>query len=408
MAAEGRPQLHALTGLRFVAAFHVLAYHGLATDAQSSWWMRSLVGSGYVGVSLFFVLSGFVLTYTYHDSLRDGTATRRAFLAARVARIYPVYLLSLIVALPPLFWLVWSRGGRMDIGWLLQLTGMYAGLLQAWHPHNACVLNCPAWSLSDEAFFYLAFLFLLPVVARWGVRRLAVAAVAAYALALLAPLLYMTLRPDGAAPGVPQPAGSWLAVVKFNPLIRLPEFVLGVLAGRWFLISAPSRRRDAGLELGAALALLVVLLCSPLLYYPLVHNGLLAPGFAVLVYALARGAGPLSRVLATPVLVRLGAASFALYILHAPLLAWIARGFRTTGITPPPQPWHFAMYATVSVAVSLLVFAAVEEPGRRFLRRRLAGRRADAPAAAESGTADAEDGDAASIGERRMVAGERI
>jgi peptidoglycan/LPS O-acetylase OafA/YrhL len=407
VAAEGRPQLHALTGLRFVAAFHVLAYHGLAPGPQSSWWMRSLVGSGYVGVSLFFVLSGFVLTYTYHDSLRDGTATRRDFLAARVARIYPVYLLSLLVALPPLFWLIASKGLRMDYGWLARIAGMYAGLLQAWDPRKACVLNCPAWSLSDEAFFYLAFLFVLPVVARWGVRRLVIAAVVAYALALAAPLLYMAVRPDGAVPAVPQSLGRWLAVVKYNPLIRLPEFVLGVLAGRWFLLdTSPPRRRDVSLEVGAALVLLALLLCSPLIFYPLLHNGLLAPAFAVLVYALARGAGPLSRVLSTPLLVRLGAASFALYILHVPLLVWLTRGFRVTGITPPAQPWHFAMFATLSIAVSLLVFAAVEEPGRRVLRRRLTGRRAGAVAAAADGSVDA--GKDATLGERRMVSGERI
>ena len=181
MAAEGRPQLHALTGLRFVVAFQVLAYHALAPKAASPFWMRSLVGSGYVGVSLFFVLSGFVLTYTYHDALRDGTATRRAFLASRVARIYPVYLLSLAVALPPLFWLIASKGLRMDWGWFTQLVAMYAGLVQAWDPRRACVLNCPAWSLSDEAFFYLAFLFILPVVARWRLRGLLMAAAAAYA-----------------------------------------------------------------------------------------------------------------------------------------------------------------------------------------------------------------------------------
>jgi peptidoglycan/LPS O-acetylase OafA/YrhL len=405
MVAEGRPQLHALTGLRFVAAFHVLAYHGLAPNAASSWWMRSLVGSGYVGVSLFFVLSGFVLTYTYHDSLRDGTATRRDFLAARVARIYPVYLLSLLVALPPLFWLVASKGVRMDGGWLAQITGLYAGLLQAWDPRKACVLNCPAWSLSDEAFFYVAFLFVLPVVARWGVRRLIVAAVAAYALALLAPTLYLALRPDGAVPAEPQSLGRWLAVVKYNPLIRLPEFVLGVLAGRWFMVSSPSRRRDIGLEIGVALVLLALLLVSPWIPYPLLHNGLLAPVFAALVYALARGAGPLSGVLSTAVLVRLGAASFALYILHVPLLIWLTRGFRVAGITPPAQPWHFALFATLSIGVSLLVFAGVEEPGRRILRRRLTRRRADAAA---SGTDGKAGGEAVTIGESRMVSGERI
>lgn len=383
MAAEARPHLRALTGLRFVAAFQVLAYHGLAPNAASPFWMRSLVGSGYVGVGLFFVLSGFVLTYTYHDSLRDGTATRREFLAARVARIYPVYLLSLLVALPPLFWLVASKGVPMDGGWLARLVGAYAGLVQAWDPRKACILNCPAWSLSDEAFFYLAFLLVLPVVARWGVRRLMVAAVAAYALSLLAPALYLALRPDGAVPADPQSLGRWLAVVKYNPLIRLPEFVMGVLAGRLFLLEGDARRRwHTGLEVAAAAALLGVLLASVWIPYPLLHNGLLAPAFAALVYALARGAGPVSRVLSTRLLVRLGAASFALYILHVPLMAWLLRGYRTTGTTPPAQPWHFLSFAAISIAVSLLVFATVEEPGRRMLRRRLGRRRADVPVVA--------------------------
>jgi peptidoglycan/LPS O-acetylase OafA/YrhL len=385
MAAEGRPHLRALTGLRFVAAFQVLAYHGLGAGPQSAWWMRSLVGSGYVGVSLFFVLSGFVLTYTYHDSLRDGTATRGAFLAARVARIYPVYLLSLLVALPPVFWLVASKGVRMDYGWLAGLSGLYAGLLQAWDPRRVCVMNCPAWSLSNEAFFYLVFLLVLPVVARWGMRRLLAAAVAAYALALLGPVLYLALRPDGAVPATPDTPVSvayWLAVVKYNPLIRLPEFVMGVLAGRWFLLQGgETRPSHARLEAGAVLALFAVLLASPVIPYPLMHNGLLAPVFAALVYALARGAGPVSRVLATRMLVRLGAASFALYILHVPLLAWMGRGYRTLGVALPPQPWYFAIFAAGSIAVSLVVFDVVEEPGRRLLRRLLVRRRADGAAA---------------------------
>jgi peptidoglycan/LPS O-acetylase OafA/YrhL len=384
MVAEGRPQLHALTGLRFVAAFQVLAYHGLAPNASSPFWMRSLVGSGYVGVSLFFVLSGFVVTYTYHDSLRDGTATRRAFLAARVARIYPVYLLSLLVALPPLFWLLASKGLRMDWGWFTELVAAYAGLVQAWHPRRACVLNCPAWSLSDEAFFYAAFLLVLPMVARWRTRGLLAAAAAAYALSLLAPALYLALRPDGigAGPVTAQTTGWWLGVVKYNPLVRLPEFVLGVIAGRWFLLEGGgSRRWYAGLEAGAVAALLALLLGSVWIPYPLLHNGLLAPVFAALVYALARGAGPVSRLLSTRVLVRLGAASFALYVLHVPLLAWLSRAYRVTETPPPPQPWSFAIFAALSIGVSLLVFALVEEPGRRLLRRRLTRPRADGPIA---------------------------
>ena len=125
-----------------------------------------------------------------------------------------------------------------------------------------------------------------------------------------------------------------------------------------------------------------MLLASPRLPFLLLHNGLLAPAFAALVYGLARGAGPLSRALSTRALTRLGAASFALYILHVPLLAWMARGYDVFGIRPPAQPWTFIIYTTVAVTLSLLVFRWVEEPARRALRRRLSRPRVtrDAPA----------------------------
>ena len=339
--------------------------------------MRALVGSGYVGVSLFFVLSGFVLTYTYHDSLRDGTATRGAFVAARVARIYPVYLLSLLVALPPLFWLVASKGVRMQYGWLAGITGMYAGLLQAWDPRRACVLNCPAWSLSDEAFFYLAFLLVLPVVARWGLRRLATAAVAAYALALLAPVLYLVLRPDGAVAATPDARVSqayWLAVVKYNPLIRLPEFVMGVIAGRLFLLEGGGTRRwHAWLEAGAVAD--ARRRAAGQSGHPVSAAAQRAAGARVRRAGVR--AGPRRRP-REPGARHAGAGAAGGSELRAVHPARAATGVDVprlpgAGVAPPPQPWHFVILATRSIAVSLLVFEGVEEPGRRLLRRASSG-----------------------------------
>jgi peptidoglycan/LPS O-acetylase OafA/YrhL len=387
MKEESRPHLHALTGLRFVAAFQVLAYHALPVPAGAPAWLRGVAGSGYVGVGLFFVLSGFVLTYTYHDGLRDGTATRRGFLAARVARLYPVYLLSLAIALPPFFWMLASRGGAIDPAWLARIIPLNAGLLQAWNPRMACVINCPAWSLSAEVFFYAAFLFILPVVARWGTRKMLIAAATAWTLSMVAPLLYLWLLPDGPAVPTPHSRGMWLYAVKFNPLLRLPEFVVGVVAGRLFLRETrPDARRYAWIQLAAAAAVLATLAASPRIPFLLLHNGLLAPVFAVLVYALARGAGPLSRVLSARVPVRLGEASFALYILHVPLLAWTTRAYAAMDVRPPAQPWSFVLYAAMAIALSLVVFRVVEEPARRVLRRRLSAPR---PPAADSVPAEA-------------------
>lgn len=382
MEEQVRPHLRALTGLRFVAAFQVLAYHAMPVAAAPGW-VRALVGSGYVGVSLFFVLSGFVLTYTYHDALLDGSATRRDFLVARVARVYPVYLLALVVAIPPLLWLLERKHAAPDAGWLARILALNAGLLQAWNPKMACVVNCPAWSLSVEAFFYVAFLVLLPVVARWSVRGLLSAAAIAWALSMVAPLVYLHLLPDGPVAPTAHSLGQWLYVVKFNPLLRFPEFVIGVAAGRLFLLEKrPRAAWHAWLELGAAGAVAAVLLASPRIPFLVLHNGLLAPAFAALVYALARGVGPLSRALSTRMLTRLGAASYALYILHVPLLAWMTRGYDAFGVRPPAPAWRFVVYATVAIALSLLVFRWIEEPARRALRRRLSRPRItrDAPA----------------------------
>src|SRR5437899_7700201 len=94
-----------LTSLRFFAAMHVLAFHNhLDALMDLPGGIRSIIRTGYVSVSLFFVLSGFILAYTYHGDREGVSFDRRSFLAARLARIYPVYLVGLLLAAPFVFW----------------------------------------------------------------------------------------------------------------------------------------------------------------------------------------------------------------------------------------------------------------------------------------------------------------
>lgn len=84
-----------MTALRFFAAFAVFSYHFLQYGVGGRpQWLRTLVGSGYLGVTLFFILSGFILVYVYHDTDLTRPETRREFFVHRIARIYPVYLLA--------------------------------------------------------------------------------------------------------------------------------------------------------------------------------------------------------------------------------------------------------------------------------------------------------------------------
>lgn len=386
--AASRPVLPSLTGLRFVAAMAVVLYH-LPMKPFASETATRLVAHGYLGVSLFFVLSGFILTYTYIDA--DTGALRgsvRDFWWARVARIYPVYLIALLLSLPIFVIfrvLVAAPAARPPAYLSAVLTPL---LLQAWWPTTATQWNTPGWSLSVELFFYALF----PFAAVWLARRRRATAIAGaiWLLALAIPAAYLVVAtgPMSQTPGFDR--YLWLQAIKFNPVSHLGEFALGVAAGLSFLRRSSSL--PAPLPFGWVAAAGIVLLglvaaTTGWLPYALCHNGLLAPLWASLILGLAANQGLAARVLGSRPLVRLGEASFALYLLHTPLLGYheLARGLlriRHPGLSSPAWVQAGAILV-VAVAVSLYVFRHGEQPGRRIVRDW--ARRASPPYDARSG-----------------------
>ncbi|HET6762010.1 MAG TPA: acyltransferase [Longimicrobiaceae bacterium] len=384
MPPNDRPHLRALTGLRFVAAMQVVLYHVyLPRSAGAPGWVRALVGSGYVGVGLFFVLSGFVLAYNYLQPMAQGRVGRREFWAARFARVYPVYLLGLAAGMPWfVLWMLRVSTPHIAARWVAGVTAACLALVQGWAPQTVCALNCPGWSLSAEAFFYLLFPFLVLPIRRMSARGLAGLCVLAWLLALAAPLAYLALRPDGIAHVGWNSSTAWLLAVKMNPLLRLPEFVIGVAAGRLFLDGAFDRIRSGAVEVAVAAALVAALLASPAVPYLLMHNGLLAPLFAALIVVLAVGRGPVARVLSGRRMEMLGGASYALYILHVPINDWSGRLAARLGVAITWPSLYALVVSLVAIAISLAVFRWIEEPARRALRRRLSRREIPAGGAA--------------------------
>jgi peptidoglycan/LPS O-acetylase OafA/YrhL len=375
MPPTHRPPLRALTGLRFVAAMQVVLYHVYFPRAAAApGWVRAMVGSGYVGVGLFFVLSGFVLAYNYLEPMAEGVVGRREFWAARFARVYPVYLLGLAAGMPWfVLWMLRVSPPHVAARWVAGVTAACLALVQGWAPQTVCALNCPGWSLSAEAFFYLLFPFLVLPIRRLSARGLLGLCAVAWLLALVAPLAYMAVRPDGIAQVRWSSSSAWLLAVKMNPLLRLPEFVIGVAAGRLFLDGAFTRIRSGIAEVAVAAGLVAALLASPVVPYLLMHNGLLAPLFAALIVALALGRGRISRVLSGRRMEMLGGASYALYILHVPINDWSGRLVETLGLTIWPSLYALAV-SLVAIIIALAVFHGIEEPARRVLRRRLTRR----------------------------------
>ena len=150
-------RLNALTGLRCFAAINIVFFH--FSDPQWFGFLAPVVNAGYVSLSYFILLSGFVLAYNYSGRARAGELDNVRFWKARFTRLYPVYLLSLLMS-----WRMVAseyRSHTHGMFWAgMVLTPL---LLQGWIPAIATFLNTPAWTMSAEAFYYMIF----PWLARW-------------------------------------------------------------------------------------------------------------------------------------------------------------------------------------------------------------------------------------------------
>ena len=372
-------RLAALTSLRFFAALLVVfAHFGVLTIPQALGGVPILQGTaaqigatGYVGVNFFFLLSGFILAYTY---LRPDGGLRvsvRAFYVARFARIYPAYLVGFdLSAIAVALW----RGYPWDstpiaATYYQHPTAVLTTdltLTQTWFPNVSEVFNPPAWSLPVECFFYALFPLLGVMTGRINARYLTAAAAVFWAIAL-APATVVLVT--GATLSTDQ-----LWMLHFAPIIRLPEFLCGVAIGRVFVLR-PSRALSpppAWLVPSVLVLLAAGIIIGPGLPNDLMQAGLLDPLWLMLLYRAASGDDATSRFLAHPWLVALGEASYALYILHFPLWIWMTEAFPLPR-DPMSGAAYYLAYLGMAIACSLIVYRFYEMPVRVAIRSWLAG-----------------------------------
>jgi peptidoglycan/LPS O-acetylase OafA/YrhL len=354
-----RPDLPALTGLRFLAAAHVVIGHIAVTMISPTGWGHAIASTGYIGVTLFFLLSGFILAYNYAGQDGELRGTRRTFWVARLARVYPLYLFALLLAAASFaFSFVTHRIGTVAAAQAGVLTPF---LLQAWHPdsHVALAWNMPGWSLSAEAFFYLVFPGMLMVLSKIQPRYFLLTSIGLWAGALLPAVCQATAFPDL----------NWQEYVIHLPLLRLAEFSLGVVLGLMYLRGIRLNGQWAlPLLLGVGAALIVVYGQVP---KSVISNGLFSPLFGLLVIALAAGGGWLPTILGTPLARLLGEASYGIYLLHIPLYGWyrLALDRLIPGFAEGLP--GFGVFFVILTVCSIYAYRYVEVPGRHWLRRRL-------------------------------------
>lgn len=329
-----KPQLDSLTGLRWFAALAVFTRH-----VGSHVYQVPLFSVGASGVSLFFILSGFVLTYS--DKPND---TARAFYKKRFARIYPAFLASAVLT---------GLLATNEFGSLTSLPAVLS-LTQAWVPVRPIYFGVSGvlWSLSCEAFFYLCLPVLLPAVSRLSRHRRRLLLALCFLVAIGWPLLVRSPWNEG--------TGYWLIYI--FPIARLPEFVIGVLL-------ALELRDGVRLPVRLSWALVLTVGCLVGAAFAPVYLRWVACTvlpYSLLIYVAAQTDvdGAKSWLRRKP-LVLLGRWSFCFYLLHSTVLVAL---HLPPGSVPKELLLCFAFALPVATLAAAALHYAVEVPWERRLR----------------------------------------
>ncbi len=376
-------QLTALTSIRFFAALHILLFHVYEghrlSNGQGPGWspifdelpaaLLNGIRHGYLSTSLFFLISGFILSYLY--ILPDGTMSveTRAFWIARARRVYPLHILILGLAAP---FAVIAAIMTVEVSLFMVLTSGFlnAALLQAWYPPYALTWNFPTWALSAVVFFYLTFPALTRLLRGQSRRRLACTLAVMPIVSLLPTLVLLAIYPDGG-----EPQSFWREFVMRNPLFWIPHFFMGMLLSRLFGISRfdfqwqrESRFVLAWGDLAFAAILAISMVDIPIQSL-LLRHGLLAPLFLVMIYHLAGNRGLLARLLSPSRVKSLGDASFSIFMLQMPVFILIAG---LAYVLPMPSALKVCLIVLATVGIALLSTNYFEKPFSRRLRKRFA------------------------------------
>lgn len=333
-----------LTSLRLIFALMVLVSHlGILNEVAFS---GHILKEGYVGVSFFFILSGFIIAHNYTTKLAEGHCSRKKFWVARIARIYPLHLLTLVAAI----FIGDTFRATTPLSWAHLFTSVTLTNAYIPRPDFFFALNSPAWSLCCEQLFYLLFPIALPLAR--SPQKLALITITAVVIVITG----STFTPEQYIKGV------WYA----NPIMRLPDFVVGVLV--WH---AYQRIKEADIsyitasiiELSAVLLFAIFYIYAeeiPKVYRYTFYYWI---PIAAIILSFALQKGVLSKILTAKLLVVGGKISYGIYITQLLVLSCI--GSRSN--IHPIVAASIALLAIITI--SGLSYCYFEKPMNKLIKR---------------------------------------
>jgi peptidoglycan/LPS O-acetylase OafA/YrhL len=384
-----KKDLPALTGLRFVAAFMVLIAHSASVLPTGSL-PKFLIGLAPPGMALFFVLSGFVIWLNYAQPIADGRrGALRDFAIARFARLYPMYLVVLLLGLA----ITSAVSGIGEVKKSFPQILYFASFLDAWFPdyNGRLVVSVTyithLWSISTEVFFYVVFPLIAVLLVK--AKSLTTVTMIGFANIVLAGVaLYFVIEHSYEIMSIIAPRltniEGWYWLLYYSPYMRLFQFISGCLACHLYLTlqyRSPTRLETCRAGLLAYLAGIALLAMtvignfSDLTVYRMTCALLLQiiplVALSFLMFFVSRYSSGLSHVLSLRPLVIGGEASYSIYLLHPFVLV----GIEGTGRLLPSQivP-QLAFLGVTALAVGLISHATyrlIERPAKNWLRQKL-------------------------------------
>ena len=274
----------------------------------------------------------------------------RNYYVNRLARIYPVYFIALLL----------STIGHLRS--ILSLNfSLHTLLIQSWVPGHVLTLNFPGWSLSNETFFYLSF----PILLNYFYKKLNLISVT---IALIIAFIVlkgtaMGLLHSSFYKGFPSNSHDFIF---YNPILNISDFILGNLLGLLFLKIPKQyfKRYDLIVIFIVVIAFLMMGLNIALPFIPLV--------FACLILFMSLNSnGYLSKLFSLKPLVLLGEASYGIYILMIPVFSLVERLSSKVGLAKASKGTVFYLSLIILVSVSILSYKLIEIPARNYIKSKL-------------------------------------
>ena len=353
-------EVRSLTSFRFLAAFYVFLFHiQIRVPVFGDGAIGDAIAEGAVGMSMFFVLSGFILSHAYRAVRIDF----RNYMINRVARIYPVYVLAAALAAP---WLASDFLNQLQAVspiyavlsiFIILIFGIL--LIQAWLPQTFGFWNNSAsWSISAEAFFYALFPFLRERMRNIDNKRLIVLFVTLCILSTLVPASSIVFTESPAS----------FSLFYALPAYRLPEFVAGIIAYQVMVrveLSDFLRRMLKGVVFCGVLHVFIV---GPILPGFTLNNWIFIPAVCASLVLLFKSEAPASGgFMQSSIFVWLGRISYCFYSFQFHVL----EGLKHFMPAQYAGGWLYLLVAfMLLVGISAAVHHLFEEPVRIWLRKR--------------------------------------